>query len=214
MCCFHEDFLCKQSRSNYSNGMSSLHTPPAFRKDNTVFCINESRIISKRWKYDLLPRKRVIVFHGQIDNTKLKRDSSSFAKSHCLFMPYGMTFKEFYLKTRKSCLWKKAFLFRKIPLTSWKAKMEAFFIGFFCHSRRLKIIVQRLPIILVKCGLVKRQYFITEKLAWFYFQPNYKKWHIAVFLHLSVTLLTFSNSHRRLCIRHAFFWVITFILGT
>ena len=63
------------------------HQPPV-SKDNKVFCIKESRIISKRWKYELLLRKRVIVFHGQIDNTKLKRDSSSFAKSHCLFMPW------------------------------------------------------------------------------------------------------------------------------
>ena len=95
---FMRTFLCKQSISNYSNGMSRLHTPPAL-KDNTVFCIKESRIISKRWKYNLLPRKRVIVFHGQIDNTKLKRDSSSFAKSHCLFMPWY----DFYLMS----VWKR-----------------------------------------------------------------------------------------------------------
>ena len=91
MCCFHEEFLCKQSQ------LFEWHTRPALPSvRTTVFCIKENKIISKRWKYNLLPRKRVIVFHGQIDNTKLKRDSTSFAKIHCLFVPwhdfYGVLF--------------------------------------------------------------------------------------------------------------------------
>ena len=98
------------------------HQPPV-SKDNKVFCIKESRIISKRWKYDLLPRKRVIVFHGQIDNTKLKRDSSSFAKSHCLFMPWYDFYSMSIWKRENPALGKIFFL---QSTSNGKAKMEAF----------------------------------------------------------------------------------------